>query len=258
MSLALGVLAVVVATIFVHQSPAKNALASRRRTATTIAEDDTETLPPGTLPPTTVDATSGTSAPMTPPEAAAGSGCRSGNPLADVYHPDRLQVVTPCAQVSGVVETVRHEDDGDYHFDIALDPPDASYVNPENAKYQDGWLVAEIVPADEPGCTPGRAPRPASGTYDYGICTGADLGVPTVGSHVTVTGPYVIDHVHGWAEVHPVWRLSGQAAQPAPPSPPQASARPTEPSASGATCSARMSSVDVSGGAHCESSFTPQ
>src|SRR5206468_12106163 len=65
----------------------------------------------------------------------------------------------------------------------------------------------EIVPADEPGCIRGEAPKPAVGTYDYGYCTGAGVSVPPLGSHVSMTGPYVIDDFHGWAEIHPVWRV---------------------------------------------------
>ena len=152
----------------------------------------------------------------TGPRAAPGSGsepapasCRSGDPRANVYHPDRLTVVEACATVSGTVRSVRAEDDGDVHFDLALDPADAGMLTAANYADQHGWLVVEIVPADEPGCTPGRPPKPATGTYDYGLCTGADESTPIVGSHVSVTGPYVLDEDHGgWAEVHPAWTIS--------------------------------------------------
>src|SRR5207302_3722844 len=30
---------------------------------------------------------------------------------------------------------------------------------------------------------------------------------PPIGSHVSVTGPYVLDQLHGWMEIHPVWRI---------------------------------------------------
>ena len=134
----------------------------------------------------------------------AGTGCRSGNPLANVYHQDRLRVISACKTVAGTVQTVRHEDDGDYHVDVRLDPPYAGLINAVNTSDQHGDLVVEIVPADQ-GCTPGTPPRPAHGSYDYGICTGADLRAPTVGQHVSVTGPYVLDRDHGWMEIHPVW-----------------------------------------------------
>jgi hypothetical protein len=107
------------------------------------------------------------------------------------------------------VRTVQAEDDGDTHFDLALDAAFANLLKPANYSGQNGWLVAEIVPADKPGCIPGQPPRPATGTYNYGICTGARETAPPIGSHVNVTGPYVLDEDHGgWAEIHPVWQVS--------------------------------------------------
>jgi hypothetical protein len=136
-----------------------------------------------------------------------GSGCRRGSPLANVYHPDRLLVIASCKTVSGVIEGIRREPDGDVHFDLKLDPAYAKLINSGNVSGQHGWLVAEIVPADEPGCTPGAPPKPVSGTYNYGYCTGADITSPPIGTHVSVTGPYVLDQSHGWMEIHPVWRI---------------------------------------------------
>jgi hypothetical protein len=45
------------------------------------------------------------------------------------------------------------------------------------------------------------------GTYDYGICTGADLPAPSIGQSIVVTGPYVLDAAHGWMEIHPAWAI---------------------------------------------------
>ncbi|HET6873587.1 MAG TPA: hypothetical protein VFH70_02350 [Acidimicrobiales bacterium] len=165
----------------------------------------------------------GTGAPtIRGPAVVLGSGgvtgppaCRSGSPVANVYHPNRLSVVKTCITVSGTVESVRSESDGDTHFDLEPDPSFSNLLKSANYAHQHGWLVAEIVPADEPGCTPGRPPRPASGTYDYGTCTGADEIAPMVGQHVSVTGPYVLDEDHGgWAEIHPVWGVSTQDRSP--------------------------------------------
>jgi hypothetical protein len=115
--------------------------------------------------------------------------------------------------VSGTVMTVTPEDDGDTHFDLALDAPYTSMLKPANESAQNGWLVVEIVPADKPGCTPGQPPRPPEGTYNYGLCTGANETNPVIGTHVWVTGPYVLDEDHGgWAEIHPVWRISPTSA----------------------------------------------
>jgi hypothetical protein len=133
-----------------------------------------------------------------------------------VYHPDRLLVISACKTVSGVIRSITHEADGDYHFDLALDRAYASLINKGNVSGQHGWLVAEIVPADEPGCTPGEPPKPVSGTYNYGYCTGADITTPPIGTHVSVTGPYVLDQSHGWMEIHPVWRIVRLLTAPSP------------------------------------------
>lgn len=151
--------------------------------------------------------------------------------MANVYHPYRLKVVKPCVTVSGTVMSVRSEDDGDVHFDVALDPAYRQLLTSTNFVDQHGWLVVEIVPADEPGCTPGQPPRPAHGTYNYGICTGADESPPSLGSHVLVTGPYVLDEDHGgWAEVHPAWAIGS--------SPTSGTTGTAPPPSSGASCSA--------------------
>jgi hypothetical protein len=96
---------------------------------------------------------------------ALAAGCRAGNPLANVYHEDRLKVRNRCMTVTGTVAYVVHEDDGDIHVDLSLPPSEAHLLNGANMAYQHGQLVTEIVPADEPGCTPGRPPRPAHGSY---------------------------------------------------------------------------------------------
>jgi hypothetical protein len=199
--------------------------ATSRRPPTAIAADDEGAVVAGAArarPPTAQAAVV--------PKAGL---CRPGDPLANVYHPTRLKIVDPCASVYGTVMSVRHEDDGDAHFDLAVD---ASLVNSYNVSAQHGWLVVELVPADEPGCTPGQPPRPATGSYDYGTCSGANLSAPHVGDRVTVTGPYVIDLHHGWMEIHPVWSISGgdtthaapprllPPATPAPTNPPPATA----------------------------------
>lgn len=168
--------------------------------------------------------------------AASGASCRTGNPLANVYHPYRLHVVRPCLTVTGTVVAVRHESDGDIHLNVRLDAPYAGLINQRNVTGEGGALVTEVVPADEAGCTPGQPPRPAQGSYDYGICTGADEVAPPDGAHVAVTGPYVLDADHGWMEIHPVWSF-GTAAGPAPtgasPAAPAATAAPAPAAAPG-------------------------
>jgi hypothetical protein len=204
-------------------------------TPTTSEEEDLSGAGAPTIAGTVVSSGAGAS--------TGATACRTGSPLANVYHPNRLTVVSACMTVSGTVESVRSERDGDTHFDLALDAQFSSLLKPGNFSDQHGWLVAEVVPADKPGCTPGQPPRPATGSYDYGMCSGADEVTPAIGSHVYVTGPYVLDEDHGgWAEVHPVWAVSTHAPAPgssqaSPPStaatapPTTAEARPPPPSA---------------------------
>ncbi len=78
--------------------------------------------------------------------------CRSGDPLAHVYHPWRLQVVCACATVSGTVETARHGDEGDYDIDLALDPAYAGMADAANTADRTG---AAQIPFKISGATIG-------------------------------------------------------------------------------------------------------
>lgn len=121
-----------------------------------------------------------------PPSATVPpSGCRS-NPLAGVYKPWRLHLIAPCVTVSGVVEHVQSEPDHDYHLNLKLDPGAPHLTNWVNRLWKKGYLVLEVVPMDQ-----GTVP------------------IPAVGEHVTVTGAYVLDLIHGWREIHPVWTING-------------------------------------------------
>ena len=142
-----------------------------------------------------------TAAPTTPAAAAAPSGCRPGNPLANVRDPSRLRVVSRCATVSGVVRGGARQHDDDMDVFLAPDRGSARMLNDRNRRFTRNALLLEIVPADQPGCQPGRPVR-------FGTCTGANLRAPRPGSHVTVTGPYVLDRDHGWMEIHPVWTIT--------------------------------------------------
>ncbi|MGH2458020.1 MAG: hypothetical protein ACRDIY_04055 [Chloroflexota bacterium] len=136
------------------------------------------------------------------------SPCRSGDPLANVHDSRRLLVVTSCQSVIGVVRQVRVEDDGDVFVNLSLEAPERVLLNRGNLTRQRGTLVLEIVPADQPGCLVGVPPRQPFGTASFGICTGASLPTPAVGSAIEAIGPYVLDTNHGWMEIHPVWSLT--------------------------------------------------
>ena len=133
--------------------------------------------------------------------AAGPSGCRRGNPMANVRDPSRLRVVSSCATASGVVRGGDQQHDDDLDLFLAPDRGSAKLLNDGNRRNTRNALLLEIVPADQPGCRPGHPVR-------FGTCTGANLRPPKAGSHVTVTGPYVLDRAHGWMEIHPVWRIT--------------------------------------------------
>jgi hypothetical protein len=105
--------------------------------------------------------------------------------LEGVYHPARLRVIDDCRAVAGRVALIYHEEDGDLHFDVALDAPYRNILMPANYSRQHGYLVVEFIPRD-------RARLPA----------------PAVGDRVALVGAFVDDIDHAWSELHPVWQVS--------------------------------------------------
>jgi hypothetical protein len=120
----------------------------------------------------------------------AGSPCPPpSNVLLGIYHPDRLEVLAPCRHASGIVADIRDEEDGDFHVLVRLDAAYSHLVNRENKQQQHGWLVVELMPRDH-----------------------GHLPAPYIGQHIGLLGAWVVDHDHGWNEMHPVWQetLSGR------------------------------------------------
>lgn len=118
--------------------------------------------------------------------ASGGAVCPpASRALEGVYHPARLRVIDHCRAVGGRVALVHQEEDGDLHFDVALDPPYRRMLMPANYSRQHGYLVVEFMPRD-------RARLPA----------------PAVGDRVALIGAFVDDLDHAWSEIHPVWQVS--------------------------------------------------
>jgi hypothetical protein len=118
--------------------------------------------------------------------------CRQGDPLAGVYHPDRLHVKKRCVLATGTVEEVRFEQfDGDVHVDLRPDDAYADLLSDGNDRVG-GNLVVEIIPQDR-----------------------SSVPVPEVGSRISVVGPYVDDTTHDWREIHPAWWVSSGRIVPA-------------------------------------------
>lgn len=142
--------------------------------------------------------------------------CKPGPPLAGVYLPFRLHVRKDCLTVSGTVDCVRREEDGDIHIRLRVDPAYRRLLTPANAFQQCAGhpgphLVVEIIPQHP------HLPFVTNSADLGGFVTPA---APRVGDHVMVTGPYVWDtnalhdlvypgrNVKNWAEIHPAWNVT--------------------------------------------------
>ncbi len=131
----------------------------------------------------------------------AASTCSGPDSIwSHVYNPDRLEVVKQCITVSGAVEHVIPEGDGEYRLLLRLDIAYANLTNDVNNRDQHGDLVVEII------CARTVTRSDAAAACDNYANT---ILIPTVDQHVTVSGPYVLDNGHdGWAEIHPVYSLT--------------------------------------------------
>jgi hypothetical protein len=99
--------------------------------------------------------------------------------------------------VTGLVEAVRREPDGDVHIDLRVNDP--SLINASNIRYQHGDLVLEEI------CQ-GTVTQTDAVTACQGVPHNETI--PVTGEKVTVTGSYVLDQNHGWMEIHPVTNLT--------------------------------------------------
>ena len=87
------------------------------------------------------------------------------------------------------------EPDGDWHIFLKLDAGQETLLNSENKK---GYLIIEVICANmviQPGVV--KVCKTCSDCKKRII-------VPKKGTHVKVTGAFVIDNKHGWNEIHPV------------------------------------------------------
>ncbi|OLE40694.1 MAG: hypothetical protein AUG16_03050 [Thaumarchaeota archaeon 13_1_20CM_2_39_20] len=113
-----------------------------------------------------------------------------------VYHPQRLNIIDLCTQVTGTIENIRAEKDGDYHIRLALDPKYHDMINQANVDQQHGDIVLETI-----------CQNPIEQVDAVASCQDFidNIDIPPVGTHVKVTGSYVFDLEHSsWAEIHPV------------------------------------------------------
>ena len=100
--------------------------------------------------------------------------------------------------VSGTVNRIKNEPDGDYHVRLRLDAQFAGLINDANVQKQAGDLILEPV------CIHAVTQADA-----VGACAGYanPLSIPPPYTHVVATGAYVLDTDHGWMELHPLWDI---------------------------------------------------
>jgi len=116
-----------------------------------------------------------------------------------VYNPDRLAVLAACIRVTGTVDVIRTEADGDLHILVTLDPAYRDLLTPANQGEERGDLVVESV------CVRAVTQADALATCqrDHDPLT----SLPDAGMHVWLEGRYVHDLDHsGWSELHPLYR----------------------------------------------------
>jgi hypothetical protein len=124
--------------------------------------------------------------------------CAPGDQDPYVYQPERLQVLRPCLRITGTVDEINLEDDGDVHLRIGLDPAYHALLTDGN-KYEGGDLVVEPI------CY--ALPLEADALRLCASNPDRIQNMPQVGDHVWVEGRYVLDLAHwAWAELHPLYR----------------------------------------------------
>jgi hypothetical protein len=151
--------------------------------------------------------------------------CKWGPPLTGVYIVERLHLDNRCMTVSGTVDCLKQEMDGDVHLRVRLDPQFDGLLMPANSLQtcagQPGpHLVVEIIPQHPQGIL-FRTNNADAGGFITPV-------TPAPGEHIIATGPYVIDTnilhrilyqgrpAENWAEIHPAWaiRVDHPAARP--------------------------------------------
>ena len=109
----------------------------------------------------------------------------------------RIKIVRSCQTVTGTIATVHSSDDGDVDMQLTLDAPFVGLLNATNNSNLNGNLQIEAI------C---QVPVHPDVPDAQRTCAGfsGTVPLPRVGTHVQVTGVYVLDSDHGWMEIHPI------------------------------------------------------
>ena len=103
------------------------------------------------------------------------------------------------------------------HVLLRLDSGESKYINARNVSGESGYLLLEPV------CV-----HPPTQIDAIPACAGYvnRIPIPAVGTHVSVTGVWVLDVDHGWLELHPVFAFNGVGAPVSKASPPPKAVKP--------------------------------
>ena len=115
-----------------------------------------------------------------------------------VYNPGRLKIIDTCKIVTGVIVESNADDDGDQHMLLKLDPKQNNLLTQMNMSRKQGNLVIEAI------CVNSISKKKVGNSCEGYINS---IELPKLGSHVSVTGSYVIDTHNGWAEIHPISKI---------------------------------------------------
>jgi len=117
---------------------------------------------------------------------------------------ERKKVVARCITVSGIIIQVRPQRSLSYSVGLNPDPKFVNLITPANLKYRGGHLVLRVY-------RPNSVIQSETSSYFCSMCgkSHQNIIIPPLGTHVSVTGSYVLDPGHGWwAEINPVTTIS--------------------------------------------------
>ncbi len=185
--LLIAILAVVISAGYVRQPPKETATTSIP-TAAVISPTPTPTS---------------TAAPIQSQVYTPETTATASKPVCDetlwthVYNSSRLKIIEVCKTVTGTVDSVIKEADGNDHIRLTLDHEYVDLINQGNIDGQHGDLVLETICKNN--ITQADAQEPCNGFHQ-------NLQA-RVGEHIAVTGAYVLDSDHAWNEIHPITSL---------------------------------------------------
>ncbi len=115
----------------------------------------------------------------------------------------RLYVLNSCIRVTGIVFSISQqgEADGDFTFEVALDPPFQKYLTDANRQFWKGNMHVEIV------CHDPNSRNESAKVTCANFPEALRVVPPRAGQRVWLEGQWVLDMGHdGWAEIHPLYR----------------------------------------------------